>query len=65
MHHIEHQLNELGIKNWRSLYSNQKAPELIEMAVQRQEGILASNGALVVYTGDRTGRSPVYCSRTR
>ncbi len=58
MHHIEHQLNELGIKNWRSLYSNQKAPELIEMAIQREEGVLASNGALVVYTGDRTGRSP-------
>ncbi len=58
MHHIEHQLAELGIKNWRTLYSNQKAPELIELAIQRNEGILASNGALVVTTGDRTGRSP-------
>lgn len=32
--------------------------ELIRMAVDREEGVLASNGALRVETGKRTGRSP-------
>ena len=32
--------------------------ELIKRAVKNEEGVIASNGALAVNTGNRTGRSP-------
>ena len=43
-----------NVRVWRDL----SAPALAELAVQREEGQLASNGALAVETGARTGRSP-------
>ena len=33
--------------------------ELIKIAVDNGEGVIASNGALSTVTGERTGRSPV------
>src|SRR5689334_9754875 len=39
-------------------YSDLEAATLIEHAIQRKEGLLAHNGALVVQTGKFTGRSP-------
>ena len=42
-----------------SIYDNLSVEELINKALQRNEGEIASNGALLVKTGKRTGRSPL------
>ena len=42
-----------------SIYENLSVEELINKALQRNEGEIASNGALLVKTGKRTGRSPL------
>ncbi len=41
-----------------STYEDLTSPVLAELAVIREEGQFASNGAIVVRTGARTGRSP-------
>ncbi len=51
-------LVEHGLHNLNAAWSNLKAPQLIEHAIQHREGTLAHNGALVVRTGQFTGRSP-------
>jgi phosphoenolpyruvate carboxykinase (ATP) len=47
-----------SLKAAKTLHTNLKEAVLIEMAVQRGEGHLASTGALCMTTGVHTGRSP-------
>ena len=42
----------------KTVLRNLREPQLIELAVQRGEGRLASTGALTMTTGIHTGRSP-------
>jgi phosphoenolpyruvate carboxykinase (ATP) len=42
----------------RATHSNLSVSKLMEMAIERKEGALASSGALQVLTGKYTGRSP-------
>lgn len=48
-----HKLANLG-----NVYWNLPAPALVEQAILRGEGELSPKGAVVVSTGEHTGRSP-------
>src|ERR1700693_432485 len=51
-------LSRHGIANFEVAHWNLGTPQLVEKALERREGMLASVGALVVETGQFTGRSP-------
>ncbi|KAJ50898.1 phosphoenolpyruvate carboxykinase (ATP) [Clostridium tetanomorphum] len=51
-------LEYLGIKDCNNIYRNLPVSNLVEIAVERKEGVLCENGAFVVNTGKYTGRSP-------
>ena len=50
-------LETLGIIHPKAVYRNLTIPELVEHALERKEGVLMDNGALLVKTGKYTGRS--------
>ena len=53
-----HGLERHGIRNIHTAWWNLGTSHLLEHAVQRREGSFASDGSLVVRTGQFTGRSP-------
>ncbi len=55
---IRRQLSELGLAGRGIIHRNLPPAELVARSLARGEGILAANGALVVKTGEPSGRSP-------
>ena len=51
-------LDELGLKNLKTAYWNLSPEELMEHSISKGMGHLADSGALVISTGEFTGRSP-------
>lgn len=51
-------LKDLGLKTTQPIHYQLSPAELTEQSVQRGEGVLSDTGALVIKTGEFTGRSP-------
>lgn len=51
-------LSACGLNPAAQVHGNASTPVLVEMSLARKESQLTDNGALVAYTGERTGRSP-------
>lgn len=51
-------LESIGLRNTGQVHRNLPVAQLLEHAIVRNEGVLASNGALCIETGKYTGRSP-------
>ena len=58
MARVARELTELGLAGPRAIHYMLPVPALVELALARNEGVLAANGALCVQTGKYTGRSP-------
>lgn len=55
---VASELEKMGILNAKKIYYNLPVPRLIELALERGEGIMSETGALSVKTGKYSGRSP-------
>ncbi|MCC6461332.1 MAG: phosphoenolpyruvate carboxykinase (ATP) [Saprospiraceae bacterium] len=51
-------LDPLGLKGIKTAYWNLLPEELVEHSIRKNMGQLADSGALVIHTGEFTGRSP-------
>mgnify|MGYP003586246939 CR=1 FL=1 len=55
---IKNILAYLNIDPKHSIHSGLSAPILVEEIIRRNEGVLSQTGAIIVETGEHTGRSP-------
>jgi phosphoenolpyruvate carboxykinase (ATP) len=52
-----YELSNYGLRDLDSVYWNLTTPELYEQIAKRDEGVLSNRGALIVDTGEHTGRA--------